>query len=160
MSDTDSTSSAEIPRVERSRDAKLAVDWQHVWFAIARQQWSALAIVPAHDAVSSLATARRLVTAGQAYSATPVHLVDAASVDSASARLAIAEIEQHVKAGNKCVVVVASPITHPAAIAIARVAGAALLVVPLGETEIRVAQQTITCIGRELFVGAICQHHR
>jgi hypothetical protein len=143
---------------EEMRAVDMPVDWQHLWFAIARRSWSALAIVPAHPSLSSLATARRLVSVGQAYSQTRVHLVDASSSDAAATRMAIAEVERHAREGSQCVVAVASPITRPGAIAVVRAAGAALLLVPLGKTEIRVARQTIACIGREHFLGAISTH--
>ena len=136
------------------------VEWQHLWFALVRRSWTALAIVPSRPGLGALATARRLVDVGQAYGPSRVHLVDASSVDSAGARLAIAEIERHSREGSQCLIAVASPIVKPAAIAIARAAGAALLLVPLGDAEIGVSRETIACIGPELFLGAIATHPR
>lgn len=159
MADLDLKSDRATPRsTESIRAAEVSVEWQHLWFALARRSWTALAIVPADTSFSARAAARRLVSAGEAYGATPVHLVDASSLDPKSAREAIAELERHTRAGSQCVVAVGSPITNPAAIAVARAAGAALLIVPLGVGEIRIARQTIDCIGREHFLGAISTH--
>ena len=146
--------------VEAVRTAAPPVEWQHLWFAIARQSWTALAIVPAHPLLSSLNTARQLVAAGQALGGSRLVCVDATSPEPAAARLSVAEVERHVQAGSQCVVAVASPITKPASIGVVRAAGAAVLLVPLGDTAIATAQRTIECIGREHFLGAISTRHR
>ena len=146
--------------VEAIRTAELPVEWQHLWFAIARRRWRALAIVPAHPSLSSLATARRLVTAGQTLSGVRLALVDATSQDPAAGRMAVGELERHAQDGSQCIVAVSSPITKPASIGVVRAAGSALLVVPLGDTAIAFARQTIECIGREHFVGAVSTRSR
>ena len=146
--------------VEAIRTAELPVEWQHLWFAVARRSWRALAIVPAHPSLSSLNSARRLVLAGQSLGGTRLVLVDATSADPAAARTAVSEIDRHAQDGVQCVVAVASPITKPASIGVARAAGSALLLVPLGDTAISAARRTIECIGREHFLGAVATRHR
>ena len=146
--------------VEAIRTAELPVEWQHLWFAIARRSWRALAIVPAHPSLSSVATARRLVGAGQSLTGARLVLVDATSADPAAGRIAIDELERHTRDGSQCIVAVGSPITKPASIGVVRAAGSALLVVPLGDTAIALARQTIECIGREHFLGAVSTRPR
>jgi len=137
------------------RTPQLPVDWQHLWFSVARHPWSALGVVPAHVGVNTLDAARHMVSAGAAYSAASVQLIDATLADPDSARDVIARIEQYRHDAQRCVVALPSPITAPAAISVARVAGAILLVVPLGLAEIRIARRTIDSIGREYFLGAV-----
>jgi len=143
-----------------ARPVEASVEWQHLWFAVVRKPWTSLVVVPAHAEISSARAALGLLTAGQAYSATPVHGVDATALDTQSVHEVISAIEWHVREGGRCIVAVDSPIKSPAAIAVARAASAALLVVPLEAAQVRASRRTVSLIGREHFIGAVTTRRR
>lgn len=132
-----------------------SVDWQHVWLSVDQHAWKSLAVVPANPGLSSVETVRRLASAADFYSQTPVEIIDASVILPSAARDVTARIAAANRQGIRCLVAVGSPVTSPAAISLARAAGAALLVLPLGVASVRLTRQTVDAIGKEHFIGAI-----
>ena len=138
----------------------IPVEWQHLWFAVVQRPWTALAIVPAHPGIGASSSAQRLLAAGRAFSTTPIDFIDASGADPQHTREVIARLEEHTRHGHRCIVAVGSPLAQPAAIAVSRAAGAALLIVPLEVAQGKVARRTVDCIGREHFIGAVAARAR
>lgn len=149
-------------RADRGTSAisAISVEWQHLWFAIARRHAGALAVVPGHPTATSLLAARALAAAGQVYGSAPVRFVDATAVSPQTAAATIAELERCAHEGTQCIVAVGSPLATPATIAVVRAVGAAVLVVPLGTGEVSAARRVVDAIGREHFVGAVASRPR
>jgi hypothetical protein len=130
-------------------------DWQQLWFAMLQHRWSSVVIVPAQPNVSALPAARTLAAVGRLYHQQPVRLVEAEGTDPTATSFVINSAKNRVAAGERVIIAVDSPLSNPVAIPIARVADAALLLVPLGHTLLVSAQQTIDYIGRQHFIGSI-----
>lgn len=130
-------------------------DWQQLWFAAARHQWSTLAIIPAQPGTSSLTAARLLAAAGQLYPQRPVHLVEAEGTDPTATGFVASSAANRAASGERVIIAIDSPLSHPAAIPIARAVDAALLLIPLGRTRLSAARRTIECVGRQRFIGSI-----
>jgi hypothetical protein len=129
--------------------------WAQLWFTLERHAWTTLAIVPADEQASTLRAARALVDAGQLYREGAVELLDATGTTPEMIEQVAAATPELTLRGLKVVIAVGSPLVHPAAIAIARAADAALLAVPLGGVTRAVGHRTIESIGREHFIGSI-----
>jgi hypothetical protein len=84
-----------------------------------------------------------------------VALVDATRAQPTAIPGLIAAAAEGVASGARVVIAVDSPISNPAAIAVARAADAALLAVPLGRGTIADARRTVETVGRVRFVGSI-----
>jgi len=130
-------------------------DWQQLWFSAVQHGWSSLAIVPAQPGISSLEAARMFAAAGRLYHQRPVHLIEAETTDPTTTSFVISSAANRVAAGEQVIIAVDSPLSHPAAIPLARAADAALLLVPLGRTGLVAAHRTINCVGRQHFIGSI-----
>ncbi len=130
-------------------------DWSQIWFAVQRHSWTTLAIVPASPRERGLAAASALVAAGRQYAEGSVHLVDATGVAPHAVDLVIASMSGSIAPGTRLVVALDNPTTNPAAIPIARHAGAALLTVRLGDPSVEEASRAIDVIGRRYFVGSV-----
>jgi hypothetical protein len=130
-------------------------DWQQLWFAALRHRWSSLVLVPAQAGVSVVPAARALTAVGRLYHQCPVHLIEAEGTDPSATGFVVSSAKNRVAAGERVIISVDSPLSHPVAIPIARAADAALLLVPLGRTLLASARLTIDCIGRQHFIGGI-----
>lgn len=112
-------------------------------------------VVPAHPGGSALSAARAILDAASAFpEAGPLHLVDATSVDDASAPGLVEAMKSRASEG-RAVVALASPLSHPAGLRVAHAAEAALLAVPLGDTGLPAARRTVELIGHARFLGAV-----
>jgi hypothetical protein len=150
--------SAETPRqsaaVPRS-DPRAADAWAQLWFSVERHPWSTIAVVPASPAEDSLSAARSLAGAGNTYREGGVALVDATRAQPSAIPGLVAAANEGVASGARVVIAVDSPLSNPAAIAIARAVDAALLAVPLGRSKIADARRTVETVGRDRFIGSI-----
>lgn len=138
------------PQPDESSDA-----WEQLWLATVATEWRSLVLVPADASASSLGAADALRQSAARYAERPVQLIDATHADAADVAGMLASIAGATSADGRAIVAIASPITNPAAIAIARGTDAALLVVPLGTTHFDAARQTLALIGRGRFIGSV-----
>jgi hypothetical protein len=142
---------AAVPRT----DQRAADAWAQLWFSVERHSWSTIAVVPSSPGDDSLAAARSLAAAGNTYREGGVALVDATHAQPSAIPGLVAAAGEGVASGARVVIAVDSPMTNPAAIAVARAADAALLAVPLGRSKIADARRTVETVGRDRFIGSI-----
>jgi hypothetical protein len=69
---------------------------QELWFALAKNPWTSVALVPADEGTSTAEIATSLADVGKRLRETPVTAILAESLDYDSAR-ALADLEQHVE---------------------------------------------------------------
>jgi hypothetical protein len=128
-----------VPRQDEFRD---------LWFAIVRQEWSALVLVPAHGGASAVPIAQLLSEIGG------VDLICAEGVTPASsARVTQAMLASAAR--GRLIVALDPIVSNPAGLPVALAADAALLCVILGETEIASARRTVEMIGLDRFIGCV-----
>lgn len=144
------------PRAAVTRQEPRAADaWAQLWFSVERHAWSTIAVVPSSPADDGLAAARSLTAAGNMYREGGVALVDATRAQPGAIPGLIAAAAEGVATGARVVIAVDSPISNPAAIAVARAADAALLAVPLGRGKLADARRAVDTVGRDRFVGSV-----
>lgn len=129
--------------------------WAQLWFAVQRHSWSTLAIVPADTTASALTAARALARAGFVYRNRAVRMIDATGAEPHQIPVILDTAALAAATGSQIVLALASPLTNPAAIALARGVDAAVLVVPLGVASLATTQRVIESIGRERFIGSV-----
>ena len=134
--------------------------WEQLWLGALATEWRSLVLVPADTDASSLVAAEALRQSAARYAQRPVQLIDATQAHASDVAGTVAAIASATAGEGQAIVAIASPIAHPAAIAIARAADAALLVVPLGSTHFEAARQTIALIGRGRFIGSVALRSR
>lgn len=148
------------PHARRTHDASAdgrsgADEWPAVWFTLVEQEWSSLALVPAHPDQSSRRAAQRLADIARQYEERPVHVLEAEHVTPAAVRDLIRTMGELVDGGARVLVALSSPVADVGAIPLAREADAAVLLVPLGLSRAGIAQRAVRLIGEQRFVGAI-----
>lgn len=79
-----------------SQDGAARRDLQELWFALARQQWSSLVLVPADEGFSVSSLAKSLADIGGRLRDTPVTAIVAESMDYESARM-LADLQLRVQ---------------------------------------------------------------
>ena len=134
--------------------------WQQIWFAAMRRPCSSMALVPARPGTSALFVAEGLASVGHLHGDRPVKLIDAEKTELPE----VAEVGRSLAAvGDRlelAVVVTDCPLSRPASIAVARLAEAAVLVIPLGETGFSEARRAMDLVGRDRFIGAVTLERR
>jgi hypothetical protein len=130
-------------------------EWSAVWFALSQHAWSSLAVVPAHPSVSALHVSCAIAEIGQQYEEGGVMVLDAERVAPETVRNLSAGLDERGSARQRTLVAVSSPLVDPAAVPVVRMADAAVLVVPLGTTELDWARRTIASISAGYFLGSI-----
>ncbi len=151
---------ANVARVRRDRAQQ--IDFQGLWFTLARKRWNSLVLVPADEGDSAAGIATALADVGRRLRNTPVtFLVMAGSIDYASAGRFVAAV-----AGNsgqdaggppssRVIVAVPSVISEPLALAVTDAADAVALYVRKGSTRLKAAARTIELVGRDRIVGCV-----
>lgn len=129
--------------------------WEQIWLGARATEWRSLVVVPADPDASSLGAAEALRHSAARYGQQPVQLIDATHAHASDVAGTLAAIAGATAGEGQTIVAIGSPITHPAAIAIARGTDAALLVVPLGVTHVAAARQTLALLGRGRFIGSV-----
>lgn len=130
-------------------------DWPPIWFAFAQHRWTSLVLVPAHEGISVVAVARALAHAGRMYNEPTLGLIEAEHVSPARVQSVLAELHTRRTLDQRTIVAVASPLDDNSATPIIRGCDAGVLIVPLGDTSLAAARQTLAVVGRTAFMGAI-----
>jgi hypothetical protein len=147
-----------LTAAETTLTGQTAQEWAQVWFGVQRHAWESLALVPAGPRGSTLGAARAMLEVAQQYHLLAVRVLDASAARPAETAALIARMRDGAALGERAIVGLASPLTNPSSIPIARAATAAVLVVTLGATRTQDALATIAAVGREHFVGCIAVH--
>jgi hypothetical protein len=134
--------------------------WARLWFTLERHHWSTLALVAVTAHAAALGTARALVSVARTYRRGEVRLLDATGLAPNAIHSVVSGMPDVAAAGLHVVMAVDSPLTNPAAIAIARSADAILLVVLLGESKLSDMRRVVDAIGRERFIGSAALRRR
>ena len=151
---------ADVARTRRDR--ALQIQYQGLWFTLARSQWNSLVIVPADDGDSAAGIVTSLADVGRRLRNTPVtFLVMAGSIDYASAGRFVSAVTG--KGGqdgdgpppSRVIVAVPSVIVEPLALAVTYAADAVALYIRKGSTHRKAAARTIELVGRERIVGCV-----
>jgi hypothetical protein len=138
-------------------------EFQELWFALARQSWRSMVLVPADEGASAAATATSLAEVGRRLREAPVtFFIVADPLDySSAAHLAasVASTDQAVGAGvapaGRVIVAIQPVVVEPLGVAVAQAADAAVLCVELGRTRLAAARRTIDLVGRDRIAGCI-----
>ena len=138
------------PRVKQVDQA-----WAELWFMLERYAWSTLAVLPVRSGTDALGMAWGIASAGWLYRGGSVEIIDGTNAEPDTAADILLTAPALVAGGRKVVIPTDSPLTNPAAIAIARVADAVVLAVPLGTSKLADARRAIESVGRERFIGSI-----
>ena len=131
------------------------VDLQNLWLALQKKSWRVLAVVPAMRQIASLDVASALAEVAWQYRGEPTVVLDLRDITLRLADYHKKQIEEHVKKGECVIVALASIQQNPTAIALAKSADNAVLVVRLGETPMKASVRTVEEIGHDKFVGTI-----
>ena len=134
---------------------RLNEQWSAVWFSLSQHAWSSLSIVPAHPSISALDVACAIAEIGQQYEEAGVMVLDAERVAPETVRHISAGLGERGTARKRTLVAVSSPLVDPAAVPVVRMTDAAVLLVPLGTTELDWARRTIASISAGYFIGSI-----
>ena len=129
--------------------------WQQIWFAAMQRPWSSMALVPSHPGTSALFVAEALAGVGRLHGNRPVKLIDAEKTELPEVTDLGQSLAAIVDRLELAVVATDCPLSRPASIAIARMADAAVLVIPLGEARFSEARRAMDLVGRDRFIGAV-----
>jgi hypothetical protein len=130
-------------------------DWQHLWFALQRTDWSALAVLPADSGLDVSDVAAALVDVGRTSGATDVTLLNGMGASFTDSQELIETIESYKRRGSHIVVACDSVDDNPATLALAKAASGTLMVVRLGQSRLAAARKTIDAVGREHVLASI-----
>ena len=154
-----SLESGDQPRVG---DADPGPQFQELWFALQRNAWASLVVVPADEGSSAAWVAQSVAAVGAGLHDPPVTAVVAEELDFNSAARLAANLSSAGGGGprgavrtGQVIVAIGPVVAQPLAIAVARAADAVILCVEMGKTRIASARRTIELIGADRFVGCL-----
>jgi len=136
--------------------AVVSREMQQLWFYLAREHWSSLAIVPARGVSSPLVMASSLVQIARR--STPdwrCSLIDATQVSPDSVNETVQAIARHAAGRERVLVVVGEVDDNPPAMAIASCCDSAVLCVTLDASDLASSHRTLERCGRADFIGSI-----
>jgi len=137
-------------------------EYQELWFALSRRNWSSVVLVPADEGQSTAILATALADVGRRLRYTPVTAMVADQLDFASAaqmapRVATPNQPGRPKAltapSGQVIVAIPPVVVEPLGVAVARAADAAILCLELGRTRMSAARRSVELIGREQIAG-------
>lgn len=127
----------------------------HLWAMLnQRHRWSSLVVVPSHAGGTASQVARTILEVGSKQP-TPIHLLDAESLELGSAPDVVNEMLAYVQQGDRVVVLLDSVLSNPVGLEVALAAERALLCVTLGTSDFTSARRTLDLIGKERFLGSV-----
>jgi hypothetical protein len=136
---------------------------QEVWFALARREWSALALVPVDSGESAADLATSMAEVGRRLRASRITPIVATTLEYTQAAAITSTIVATRQGASSRVfqdraqVVVAIPpiVDEPLGAAVAQAADAAILCVRLGRSKLSAVRRAIELIGREKVAGCV-----
>jgi hypothetical protein len=143
------------PSVEVRRDVAppLEVAWQVLWLRISALPWRSVALVPTGASLHARHAMGFLHAAAQAHPAVPLDSLDA-TVDNVASLETLAAFRLR-RGYQRLVVAVPEPASAPHAVALARAADVAVVVIPMGSQPTRDARLVMNLVGMDRFVGCI-----
>jgi hypothetical protein len=128
---------------------------QKLWLAVERRQWRSLAVLGASRSVETIAIAELLAQLAWRYRGQPSTVCDLRDLTMRLVDYEIREMKSQVELGTRMVVALRSIFENPTATPIAREADAVLLLIAVGRTNFKEAEETIAAIGRNRVLGSI-----
>ncbi len=128
---------------------------KQLWFGMLRREWSSLALVPTDPSLSARPFARALLDAGAVQGGAHLSLVDAEGADLSDCQRLLSELVGASANGGRAVVAVDALVQSLTGIPLALAAEAALLLVPLGRTDLAAVRSTVGILGRERVLGCV-----
>ena len=143
--------------------ASREIEFQSLWFTLARLPWRSLVVVPGDEHGSSASVATALADVGRRLKSGPVtFLVMAGPLDYASAGRIVASVagpppesSGTAPAYGRVIVAIPPVVNEPLGIAVTDAADAVVLCIEKGKTRTPAARRTIEMIGRDRIVGCI-----
>jgi len=138
-------------------------DYQELWFALSRQPWRSVVLVPVEAGLRADELATALAGIGRRLGFTQVSAVVAdqiefATVGQLAARVAApgqASGSAAIGGGAQVIVSIPPVVVQPLGVAVARAADAVVLCLAVGETSVGQVARTIELVGRERIRGAV-----
>jgi hypothetical protein len=128
---------------------------QKLWLSTQRREWRSLALVGANNTIDTLWIAELIANLAWSYRGTPSCVFDLRDMSLRLVKHHEEDVAAQVRDGQIVTIALRSIYENPTAVPMARSADAVLLCVGLGTTDIKLAEQTITEIGRDRVIGAI-----
>lgn len=143
--------------------ASTELEFQGLWFSLARKPWRSLVVVPGDEHGSAAYVATALAAVGRQLRSSPVtFLVMAGPLDYASAGKIVGSMtrpategEEPSTAEGRVIVAIPSVLTEPLGIAVTEAADAVVLCIAKGKSRIPSVELTLDRIGRERVVGCV-----
>jgi hypothetical protein len=129
--------------------------FQQLWLALEKRPWRSLALLAGSKGVATLDVADLLAKVAWWYSGEPTSVFDLRDLSVRLVDHQLRELDQQLAAGDRVFIALRSTLENPSAARVAQACDAVALLVTLGETDMKSAEQTINTVGRERFLGSI-----
>lgn len=138
------------------------VEFQELWFALARRHWRTVVLVPCEASFSTNVLATELANVGRVLLDVPVTAViarpdqyaDLAKAIAAAARPEATRAEPSAPA-PRMIVAIEPVVEKPLGLALVHAADATILCLEIGRTRVAAVKQSIALIGRDRIAGSI-----
>jgi hypothetical protein len=128
---------------------------QKLWLSTQQREWRSLAVIGAGKEIDTLWLAELIAKLAWSYRGTPSCVFDFRDMSLRLADHHEQNVAAQVRDGQTVTIALRSIFENPTAVPMARAADAVLLCVGLGTTDLKVAEQTISEIGRDRIIGSI-----
>ena len=128
--------------------------WTQLWERISKLPWRSLALVPTGGSGHALHAMELLHAAALTVPGYPVEKLDATRVPAAEC-VGVLATHRYRHGRQRLLVAVHEPMGTPHAVAVARAADVAVLVIPLGTPQVSDARVVMDLVGAQRFVGCI-----
>lgn len=126
-----------------------------LWLATQRREWRTLALLGTTKSVDTLQLVQLFAKVAWWSSGEPSCIFDLRDLSLRLLQYHQREVSAQAETGARVFIALGSPFENPTAIPMARSADAVLLVIDLGKSKFKDAQQTIKEVGHERFLGAL-----
>jgi len=128
---------------------------QKLWLGVERREWRSLAVLSASKGVETVKLAELLAQLAWRYRGQPSSVYDLRDLTMRLVDYEVREMHAQLESGTRLVVALRSLFENPTAALIAKETEAVLVVIALGETNFKAAEETIAAVGRERVLGSI-----
>jgi hypothetical protein len=128
---------------------------QKLWLAMERKQWRSLAVLGASASINSHPIAELLAQLAWRYRGQPSSVSDLRDLSMRLIDYEVREMRSQIDMGSRLIVSLRSIFENPTATPVAKETDAVILLVAVGITTFKQAEETIAAIGRERVLGSI-----
>lgn len=148
---------SDVPALETPADA---IDWERLWLATRRRDWTSLALIPIGDDVFTAHLAAALAEVGRRHNGTAVTVIDATGVTFSDLEAELGKLAARAGCAERAILALPRLLRSPAGVALAQAADAVILCVALGSSAIAEAEQILDEVGRERVLGSVVVHRK